>query len=193
MELGVGPRRGLPARIWPLPRRTASGTGLNAQPAFAEDSPPRWRASPACLRDGANKFEALASHDRHHRSCPGAYKTCWRLAAEDRHDIRLHGSGPALRASARLLLPENEPGSSIMRGQVNPTQAEALTMVATQVMGNHVTVTRPGSQAISSSMSQPVMIYDSSAVRRLIADACVSFTRQLRRRIEPNRPASSSC
>ena len=103
------------------------------------------------------------------------------------NDIRLLGSGPR-SGLGELHLPENEPGSSIMPGKVNPTQAEALTMVATQVMGNHVTVTVAGSQGhFELNVFKPVMIYDLLQSGRLIADACVSFTDNCVVGIEPNR------
>ena len=99
------------------------------------------------------------------------------------------GSGPR-SGLGEILLPENEPGSSIMPGKVNPTQAEALTMVATQVMGNHVTVTVAGSQGhFELNVFKPVMIYDLLQSGRLIADACVSFTDNCVVGIEPNRAA----
>jgi fumarate hydratase class II len=86
------------------------------------------------------------------------------------------GSGPR-SGLGEILLPENEPGSSIMPGKVNPTQAEAMTMVATQVMGNHVAVTVAGSQGhFELNVFKPVMIYNLLQSGRLISDACISFT-----------------
>jgi fumarate hydratase class II len=98
------------------------------------------------------------------------------------------GSGPR-SGIAELSLPENEPGSSIMPGKVNPTQAEALTMVAAQVMGNHVTVTVAGSQGhFELNVFKPVMIYDLLQSGRLIADACRSFADNCVRGIRANKP-----
>jgi fumarate hydratase class II len=102
------------------------------------------------------------------------------------NDIRLAGSGPR-SGLGELMLPENEPGSSIMPGKVNPTQAEALTMVATQVMGNHVTITVAGSQGhFELNVFKPVMIYNLLQSGRLLADACRSFTDNCVIGIEPN-------
>ena len=98
------------------------------------------------------------------------------------NDIRLMGSGPRC-GIGELHLPENEPGSSIMPGKVNPTQAEALTMVAAQVMGNHVTVTIAGSQGhFELNVFKPVIISNVLQSIRLLADAAASFAEQLRRR-----------
>jgi len=103
------------------------------------------------------------------------------------NDIRLLGSGPR-SGLGELLLPENEPGSSIMPGKVNPTQAEALTMVATQVMGNHMTVTVAGSQGhLELNVYKPVMIYNVLQSGRLLSDACHSFTDNCLVGIQPNQ------
>jgi hypothetical protein len=104
------------------------------------------------------------------------------------NDIRLAGSGPR-SGIGELLLPENEPGSSIMPGKVNPTQCEALTMVATQVMGNHVTITVAGSQGhFELNVYKPVLIYNLLQSCRLLADASISFTDNCVIGIEANRP-----
>ena len=104
------------------------------------------------------------------------------------NDIRLAGSGPR-SGLGELILPENEPGSSIMPGKVNPTQAEALTMVAAQVMGNHVTITVAGSQGhFELNVFKPVMIYDLLQSGRLIADACRSFADNCVVGIRANKP-----
>jgi len=103
------------------------------------------------------------------------------------NDIRLMGSGTRC-GFGELNLPENEPGSSIMPGKVNPTQAEALTMVATQVMGNHVTVTMAGSQGhFELNVFKPVIIYNVLQSIRLLADACRSFADRCVVGIEANR------
>ena len=103
------------------------------------------------------------------------------------NDIRLLGSGPR-SGLGELLLPENEPGSSIMPGKVNPTQAEALTMACAQVMGNNVAITIAGSQGhMELNVFKPVMIYNLLQSIRLIGDASVSFTDNCVNGIEPNR------
>jgi fumarate hydratase, class II len=103
------------------------------------------------------------------------------------NDIRLMGSGPR-SGIGELMLPENEPGSSIMPGKVNPTQCEALTMVCCQVMGNNVTITVAGSQGnFELNVYKPVLIYNLLESVRLIADACTSFTDKCVAGIEPNR------
>jgi fumarate hydratase class II len=128
----------------------------------------------------------MAAHD----AIVEASGACNTLAAslmKIANDIRLAGSGPR-SGIGELLLPENEPGSSIMPGKVNPTQAEALTMVATQVMGNHVTITIAGSQGhFELNVFKPVMIYNLLQSIRLLADAAVSFTDNCVVGIEPNR------
>ena len=103
------------------------------------------------------------------------------------NDIRFLGSGPR-SGLGELILPENEPGSSIMPGKVNPTQAEALTQVCAQVMGNHVTITVAGSQGhFELNVFKPVMIYNLLQSIRLLADACVSFQDNCVAGIKPNR------
>ncbi len=108
------------------------------------------------------------------------------------NDIRLMASGPRC-GFGELLLPENEPGSSIMPGKVNPTQAEALTMVATQVMGNHVAVTVAGSQGhLELNVFKPVIIANVLRSIRLLADACSSFTEHCVTGIVPDRERIAS-
>ena len=133
-----------------------------------------------------NKFEAMAAHDAMVETS-GACNTLAVSLMKIANDIRLAGSGPR-SGIGELMLPENEPGSSIMPGKVNPTQAEALTMVATQVMGNHVTITVAGSQGhFELNVFKPVMIYNLLQSIRLLADAAVSFTDKCVVGIEPNR------
>ncbi|MGH6960717.1 MAG: class II fumarate hydratase, partial [Dongiaceae bacterium] len=175
IELGIARIEACLPRIWPLAQGgTAVGTGLNARAGFAE----AFAAQVARLAGlpfvtAPNKFEALASHDAI-IELSGAYNVVAASCLKIANDIRLAGSGPR-SGLGELLLPENEPGSSIMPGKVNPTQAEALTMVATQVMGNHVTVTVAGSQGhFELNVFKPVMIYDLLQSGRLLADACVS-------------------
>ncbi len=188
VALGIARVEACLPRIWPLAQGgTAVGTGLNAHAGFAE----AFAAQVARLTGlpfvtAANKFEALASHDAI-VELSGAYNVLAASLLKIANDVRLLGSGPR-SGLGEVLLPENEPGSSIMPGKVNPTQAEAMTMVATQVMGNHVTVTVAGSQGhFELNVFKPVMIYDLLQSGRLIADACVSFTDNCIVGIEPNR------
>jgi fumarate hydratase class II len=152
------------------------GTGLNAKKGFAEAFAAEVaRSTGLPFVTAPNKFEALAAHDAL-VELSGALNvlacSCMKIA----NDIRLLGSGPRC-GFGELSLPENEPGSSIMPGKVNPTQSEAMTMVAAQVMGNHVTVTVGGASGhFELNVFKPVMIYNVLQSLRLIADACVSFT-----------------
>ena len=123
----------------------------------------------------------MAAHDAIVEAS-GALNTLAVSLTKIANDIRLAGSGPR-SGIGELLLPENEPGSSIMPGKVNPTQAEALTMVATQVMGNHVTVTIAGSQGhFELNVFKPVMIYNLLQSGRLLRRCLRQLHRQLRRR-----------
>ncbi|MEX1203941.1 MAG: class II fumarate hydratase, partial [Dongiaceae bacterium] len=176
-------------RLYPLAQGgTAVGTGLNAVAGFAEAfaaEVARLTGLPFVTAD--NKFEALAAHDAL-VELSGAYNVLAVSLMKIANDIRLAGSGPR-SGLGELILPENEPGSSIMPGKVNPTQAEALTMVAAQVMGNHVTVTVAGSQGhFELNVFKPVMIYDLLQSGRLIADACRSFADNCVRGIRANKP-----
>jgi fumarate hydratase class II len=155
---------------------TAVGTGLNAKPQFAKLIAKKI----AALTDlpfvtAPNKFEALASHDAivfAHGALSSVATGLFKIA----NDIRLLGSGPR-SGLGELILPENEPGSSIMPGKVNPTQAEALTMVCCQVFGNHTTITVAASQGhFELNVYKPVIAYDLLQSIRLLADAAVSFT-----------------
>ena len=155
---------------------TAVGTGINAKPGFAEQV----AAEIAAIADlpfvtADNKFEALAAHDAMVEAS-GALNVIAAGLFKIANDIRLLGSGPRC-GIGELKLPENEPGSSIMPGKVNPTQAEALTMVCTQVMGNHTTVTVAGSQGhFELNVFKPVIVYNVLQSIRLIADGARSFT-----------------
>ena len=154
---------------------TALGTGLNAPDGFDEQFAQEISGLTGLkFETAANKFEALAAHD----ACVEMSGVMNVLAAslmKIGNDIRLLGSGPRC-GLGELVLPANEPGSSIMPGKVNPTQAEALTMVCAQVMGNHVTVTVAGSHGhIDLNVFKPVIIYNLLQSIRLIADASVSF------------------
>jgi fumarate hydratase, class II len=165
---------------------TAVGTGLNCPPGFAErfaDEVARETGLPFVT--APNKFEALASNDAE-VELSGALNVLSASLFKIANDIRLMGSGPR-SGIAEISLPENEPGSSIMPGKVNPTQCEALTMVCTQVMGNHVTITVAGSQGhFELNVFKPVIIYNLLQSIRLIADAAASFTDRCVVGIVPN-------
>lgn len=154
---------------------TAVGTGLNTKKGFAEE----FAAQVAAITGqkfitAENKFEALAAHDAMVEAS-GALNVLAVSLMKIANDIRLLGSGPRC-GFGELKLPENEPGSSIMPGKVNPTQCEALTMVCAQVMGNHVAVTVAGSNGhFELNVFKPVIIYNLLQSVRLIADSCVSF------------------
>ena len=155
---------------------TAVGTGLNAKPGFAE----AFAAEVASFTGldfvtAENKFEALAAHDAF-VEMSGMLNTIAASLNKIANDIRLLGSGPR-SGLGELSLPENEPGSSIMPGKVNPTQCEAMTMVCAQVMGNHTTITIAGTQGhMELNVFKPVMAYNLIQSMRLLGDAAVSFT-----------------
>lgn len=165
---------------------TAVGTGLNTKKGFAE----KFAAHVAEITDidfitAPNKFEALAAHDAY-VEMSGALNTVAVSLNKIANDIRLLGSGPR-SGLGELSLPANEPGSSIMPGKVNPTQCEAMTMVAAQVMGNHTTITIAGAQGhFELNVFKPVMGYNLLQSIRLIGDAAVSFTDNCVIGIEPN-------
>jgi len=165
---------------------TAVGTGLNAPVGFAEGVAERIAAiTGLAFTSAPNKFEALAAHDAMVFS-HGAINTVAASLFKIANDIRLLGSGPRC-GFGEISLPENEPGSSIMPGKVNPTQSEAMTMVAAQVMGNHVAVTIGGSNGhFELNVFKPVIIYNVLQSIRLIADACNSFTENCVVGIEAN-------
>ncbi len=176
LSLGIARVEGCLPRLYPLAQGgTAVGTGLNTKREF----PDRFVAE-VCDATGlpftsaANKFEALASHDALIETS-GALNVLAASFMKIANDIRLMGSGPRC-GFGELHLPENEPGSSIMPGKVNPTQCEAMTMVAAQVMGNHVTVTVAGSQGqFELNVMKPVIIYNVLQSIRLLADVAISF------------------
>ncbi|GJL97429.1 MAG: fumarate hydratase class II [Hyphobacterium sp.] len=155
---------------------TAVGTGINAKPgfdvAFAEDVA-NYTGLP--FKTAPNKFEALAAHDAY-VSAHGALNTLAASLNKIANDIRLLGSGPRC-GFGEISLPENEPGSSIMPGKVNPTQCEALTMVCAQVMGNNVAITVGGAQGhFELNVFKPMMAYNMLQSIRILSDACVSFS-----------------
>ncbi|MBL8640360.1 MAG: class II fumarate hydratase, partial [Alphaproteobacteria bacterium] len=155
---------------------TAVGTGINSKAGFAE----HFAAQVAQITGldfitAENKFESLAAHDAM-VELSGALNTIAASLMKIANDIRLLGSGPRC-GIGELVLPANEPGSSIMPGKVNPTQCEAMTMLCTQVMGNHVTVTIAGSNGhFELNVYKPVIIYNVLQSIRLLADGCRSFT-----------------
>jgi len=164
---------------------TAVGTGLNAPVGFAEQVAVRIAAITRMKFTSApNKFEALAAHDAMVFS-HGAINTVAASLFKIANDIRLLGSGPR-SGLGELQLPENEPGSSIMPGKVNPTQCEALTQVCTRVFGNHTTLTVADSQGqFELNVYNPVMAYTFLQSVRLMADAVASFTEHCVVGIEP--------
>ena len=155
---------------------TAVGTGLNAPKGFAEKVAAQIAdITGLSFTTAPNKFEALAAHDAMVMS-HGAINTVAASLFKIANDIRFLGSGPR-SGLGELSLPENEPGSSIMPGKVNPTQAEALTMVCCQIFGNHAALTFAGSQGhFELNVFNPVMAYNFLQSVRLMADAAVSFT-----------------
>ncbi len=165
---------------------TAVGTGLNAPTGFAEKAVAYIaELTQQPFRPAENKFEALAGHDAL-VMFSGALKTlacsCMKIA----NDIRLMGSGPRC-GFAELLLPENEPGSSIMPGKVNPTQCEMMTMVCAQVMGNDVTINIAGASGqFELNVYKPVIAHNILQSIHLLADACQSFTQNCLNGIQPN-------
>jgi fumarate hydratase class II len=155
---------------------TAVGTGLNAPVGFAEAVAERIAAITGLpFTSAPNKFEALAAHDAM-VFAHGAINTVAASLFKIANDIRFLGSGP--RAGlGELALPENEPGSSIMPGKVNPTQCEALTQVCVQIFGNHAAITFAGASGhFELNVFNPVMAYNFLQSVRLMADAAVSFT-----------------
>ncbi|MBU6506393.1 MAG: class II fumarate hydratase [Alphaproteobacteria bacterium] len=154
---------------------TAVGTGLNAPKAFAGAFIKRLKAATRLpFTSAADKFEALAAHDTL-VELSGALNVIAASLMKIANDIRLMGSGPRC-GLGELHLPENEPGSSIMPGKVNPTQCEAVTMVAAQVMGNHVAISIAGSQGhFELNVFKPVIVYNLLQSIRLIGDAAASF------------------
>ena len=155
---------------------TAVGTGLNAPVGFAETVAEKIAAITGLpFVTAPNKFEALAAHDAMVFS-HGAINTVAGSLFKIANDIRFLGSGPR-SGLGELSLPENEPGSSIMPGKVNPTQCEALTMVCTQVFGNHATMTFAGASGhFELNVFNPVMAYNFLQSCRLLSDAAISFT-----------------
>ena len=189
LNYGIERVRGALPRLYELAiGGTAVGTGLNSRIGFAEkvaQTIADYTNLP--FRSARNKFEALAAHDalvEAHGALNVVACSLMRIA----NDIRLLGSGPRC-GIGELLLPENEPGSSIMPGKVNPTQCEAVTMVAAQVMGNHVAVTVGGSNGqFELNVFKPMMVRNVLQSIRLLGDSTVSFAKNCIDGIRPNVP-----
>jgi fumarate hydratase class II len=166
---------------------TAVGTGLNTKKGFdVEVASQIAKITGLPFATAPNKFEALASHD----ACVEASGACNTIAVslmKIANDIRLLGSGPRC-GLGELLLPENEPGSSIMPGKVNPTQCESLTMVCAQVMGNHVAVSIGGSNGhFELNVFKPLIASNLLRSIRLLGDGARSFTEHCVVGIQANR------
>ncbi|MBM3561061.1 MAG: class II fumarate hydratase [Alphaproteobacteria bacterium] len=182
----AGVRRALPDLQQLAQGGTAVGTGLNTHPEFpARFAAEVARATGKPFASMINKFAGLAAHDAL-VAASGALNVGAVAVMKIANDIRFLGSGPR-SGIGELLLPENEPGSSIMPGKVNPTQAEAITMVACQIMGNHVAVTVAGSQGhFELNVFKPVIIANVLQSARLLGDAARSFADRCVAGIEAN-------
>ena len=167
---------------------TAVGTGLNTPKGYAvlvAKKIAEFTGFPFVTAE--NKFEALAAHDALVES-HGALKQLAVSLNKIANDIRMMASGPR-SGIGELIIPANEPGSSIMPGKVNPTQAEALTMVCAQVIGNDVAVTIAGTQGhYELNVFKPIMAKNVLESARLLGDACLSFNDNCAEGIEPNKP-----
>lgn len=164
---------------------TAVGTGINTPPAYSENVAKHIAALTGLpFVTAENKFEALAAHDAIVEA-HGALKTVAVSLMKIANDIRMLSSGPR-SGIGEIHIPDNEPGSSIMPGKVNPTQCEALTMIAAQVLGNDVAVNIGGATGhFELNVFKPMMIYNFLHSARLIADGCVSFNDKCATGIEP--------
>jgi fumarate hydratase class II len=166
---------------------TAVGTGINAHPEFAERAAAKIAGLTGLpFRSHPNKFAALSAHDEL-VAASGSLKTLAASLMKIANDIRWLASGPRC-GLGELTIPENEPGSSIMPGKVNPTQCEAITMVAAQVFGSDAAIGFAGSQGnFELNVFKPVIIYNFLHSVRLLSDACHSFTEHCAVGIEVNR------
>jgi fumarate hydratase class II len=177
VESGIARLRVAVKDLYPLAQGgTAVGTGLNSKPKFAKAFARHVaKITKLPFTSAANKFEALASNDAYvfaHGAINSVATGLFKIA----NDIRLLGSGPR-SGLGELILPENEPGSSIMPGKVNPTQCEAMTMVCCQVFGNHTTITIAGSQGhFELNVYKPVLAYCMMHSIQLMSDVARSFT-----------------
>ncbi len=166
---------------------TAVGTGLNAPPRFAELAAQKIAEETGKpFQSAPNKFAALAAHDEI-VNASASLRTLAAALMKIANDVRWYASGPRT-GIGELLIPENEPGSSIMPGKVNPTQCEALTQVAVQVFGNDHAVAFAGSQGnFQLNVFKPVMLHNVLQSIELLAEAIRSFDERCARGIEPNR------
>src|SRR6266446_5704061 len=166
---------------------TAVGTGLNAHPEFGERAAKKIaELTELPFKSHPNKFAALSAHDEI-VFCSGGVKTLAASLTKIANDVRWLASGPRC-GLGELVIPENEPGSSIMPGKVNPTQSEAMTMVAVQVMGNDAAIGFAGSQGnFELNVFKPVIIFNYLHSVELLADACNSFVEHCVNGIEANR------
>jgi fumarate hydratase class II len=165
---------------------TAVGTGINAAPGFAEAAAAEIaRLTALPFISAPNKFAVQGAHDALVQ-LSGAFRTLAVSLYKIANDIRLMACGP--RAGfAELIIPENEPGSSIMPGKVNPTQAEALTMIAAQVMANDVAVGFGGAGGyLEMNVYKPLMIYNVTHSIAILSDGCVNFRKYLVEGTKPN-------
>ncbi len=187
LEAGIARVRQASAHLFAIAQGgTAVGTGLNAPPRFAELFAARLAAQTGLpFVSAANKFEGLAAHDAEvflHGALAAMAAGLFKIG----NDIRLLGSGPRC-GLGELILPENEPGSSIMPGKVNPTQAEALTMVCCQVFGNQAVITAAASQGhLELNVYKPVIAHALLQSIALLADAAVSFADHCVAGLRPN-------
>ncbi|MBI2960917.1 MAG: class II fumarate hydratase [Betaproteobacteria bacterium] len=171
---------------------TAVGTGLNAHPEFGGKVARELRQMTGLpFVSARNKFEALAAHDALVHA-HGALKTLACALMKIANDVRWLASGPRC-GIGEISIPENEPGSSIMPGKVNPTQSEALTMACAQVMGNDVAVNIGGASGnFELNVFKPLIIHNFLCSARLLADAALSFNEHCAAGIEPNRERIAS-
>ena len=166
---------------------TAVGTGLNAPPGFADRAVSHIRDMTGLpFQPAPNKFAALSAHNAL-VAAGGTLKTMACSLMKIANDVRWLGSGPRC-GLGELILPANEPGSSIMPGKVNPTQCEAMTMVAVQVMGYDAALAMAGSQGnFELNVFKPLMIFNFIQSANLLADACHSFTNYTIEGLKPDR------
>lgn len=188
IEYGLEALKNILPRVYALAQGgTAVGTGLNTRPGFDE----QFASEVASLTGlpfvtAQNKFEVMASHDAMVQ-LSGVLNTVACSLMKIANDIRLLGSGPRC-GLAEIIIPANEPGSSIMPGKVNPTQAEALTMIAAQVMGNHTTITIAGSNGqLELNIFKPLIALNVLQSIEILADGCLSFTQRCLQGIKANK------
>ena len=164
---------------------TAVGTGINTPPGYAKNvAETIAELTGLPFKTAENKFESLAAHDALVET-HGALKTVAVSIMKIANDIRILSSGPR-SGIGEIHIPDNEPGSSIMPGKVNPTQCEALTMISAQVMGNDVAISIGGASGhFELNVFKPLMIYNFLHSARLIGDGCNSFNENCAKGIEP--------